>query len=83
MDFLAQNLPVVWFHDPVEGLVTQTIADTQPGRCQAMGSTWPARCHHTLVNQYLPPHTRVSVVARQGLCLIVQPLPSSGHAQQP
>jgi membrane protein implicated in regulation of membrane protease activity len=57
------------------GIVERTITPSTPGRVYFQASYWPARFFHPGASNELPPGAPVEVVDRDGLTLLVKPLP--------
>ncbi|MEO1069830.1 MAG: NfeD family protein [Cyanobacteria bacterium J06638_6] len=57
------------------GIVERTITPSTPGRVYFRASYWPARFFQTDANSELSPGAPVEVVDRDGLTLLVKPLP--------
>ncbi len=57
------------------GIIESTITPSTPGRVYFQASYWPARFFQPEVTADLHPGTPVEVVDRDGLTLLVKPLP--------
>lgn len=57
------------------GIVERTITPSAPGRVYFQASYWPARFFEPCVTNNLNPGAPVEVVDRDGLTLLVKPLP--------
>lgn len=66
------------FPQPYTAEVVQPIAPQQRGRVKFRASFWPARLYQADERQLLPTE-RVSVIGRDGITLLVEPLPSSAQ----
>jgi membrane protein implicated in regulation of membrane protease activity len=58
------------------GEVEQAINGYYAGRVYFQGTYWPAKLEHPLIGCQLAPGTQVMVNGREGLTLLVSPLPA-------
>lgn len=61
------------FVQPILGKAEKTITATQPGRVQAMATSWPAELLETGENTHIFPGDAVTIMGRRGITLLVLP----------
>ncbi len=61
------------FQKPLLGTVEQAIAPHQPGKVKFQGTYWYARFYQPDCQANIPPGQTVTVVAREGMTLLVVP----------
>lgn len=60
---------------PYRGTVNRSVTTQNPGRVYFRATYWPARLSETTALGELKPGDPVEVVGREGLTLLVKPLP--------
>lgn len=65
---------VKMFPQPLLGIVEQAIAYNQRGRVKFDGTYWPARFYNPDCQATVSPNQFVTVVAREGITLLVVPI---------
>ncbi len=72
MPYLPKQIEL--FAAPVEGILERPVANHQPGRVKAMGTTWNARFHKFEHAIAIAAGDRVLIVGRQGITLLIAPM---------
>ncbi|MEO0456750.1 MAG: NfeD family protein [Cyanobacteria bacterium P01_A01_bin.114] len=57
------------------GVVDRAISPHQPGRVYFKATYWPARLSNQAITDSLKPGALVEIVGREGLTLLIKPLP--------
>jgi membrane-bound ClpP family serine protease len=70
--FQTAGVPSLPGFSKSEAVVVKAIEPFRPGRIRFQGSWWSARCKRDIT---LLPGERVSVVGRQNITLLVEPMP--------
>lgn len=65
------------FPEAKKGTVEKTISPHEPGRVKCQGTYWPARFYESDCEATVLPGEPVSVVAMQGITLLVVPINTS------
>lgn len=71
------------FPEPLLGIVEQAIAFNQRGRVKFDGTYWPARFYDPDCQATVPPNQFVTVVARDGITLLVVPIDAAKPTESP
>lgn len=73
MLYTVPTSPVVKFHQPRMGYITEAVTSQQLGRVKSGGSYWKAKFYDAAFMGSIAPGERVMVLGHQGNALLVMP----------